>query len=250
MRKYKCSIDWENNAIQIHSRTKRVTLPMVMETADSFTHRTTPTSEQTPVLFIQGTKDHEASTSKSTHVSPKDELELIHTARKPKPKTQKKHQQKRECPKTTMKWIPKTVLNAQGYYQGTTSLWLPKTEHKTIMYKPQQAKIHNETRSGTNERPRQSWYWRPKQPIQQKITRKNPQETLIAHKNQMKWVPKQQQPVPNLIANSAPIVAIPKQTKQIPMHENMEQKSRYLTIKERARALQIKLSGLHSLPTI
>ena len=63
------------------------------------------------------------------------------------------------------------------------------------------------------------------------------------------WIPKQKQSL--VKSNKENPSEIADTTQQmVPTHENLGNKNKYLTIKERARALQIKLFGLRSLPTI
>ena len=77
------------------------------------------------VLFVKVLNDHEASTSKALVRSTKDKLTWPQRARKPKPTELKKRLATKSLQPTKL-WIPKTVLKAQGYYQGTKQLWVPK----------------------------------------------------------------------------------------------------------------------------
>ena len=127
MRKYRCSIDWDENLVHLGTNATRVTLPMVM--GDEL-NKPTPSStindatlEPSGVLFVKGLNDHEASTSKASVRSTKDKLTWPQRARQPKP-TELKKRSATPSSQPTKLWIPKTVLKAQGYYQGTKLVWI------------------------------------------------------------------------------------------------------------------------------
>ena len=132
---------------------------------------------------------------------------------------------------TTQRWVPKRLLTAQGYYDGVTTLWVPKQIQPN----------HGTSKSQVGTIPcastaKPTWYWRPKQPSKPTITNK-PQGKPTELKRKMKWVPKPQQPSKTLNETSHKVAkeTIPAET---PLHANMSL-STNPTIKERARALQI-----------
>ena len=91
-------------------------------------------------------------------------------------------------------------------------------------------------------------YWRPKQKNTPKPTLVPQRKQQTATKCQKKWVPKQ--PSQKKINDTSIKVAGTTKPTEVPTQAYSGKKSRYPTIKERARALQIKLFGLCSLPTI
>ena len=44
-------------------------------------------------------------------------------------------------PKVTQQWIPKSLLQAQGYYKGNTTIWLPKPNQPLKSYQQPQSLI-------------------------------------------------------------------------------------------------------------
>ena len=58
---------------------------------------------------------------------------------------------------TTQRWVKKTILKAQGYYQGKTDLWLPKqrtmqseNQHTPQVWQPTKSKAHSQVRVAKN----------------------------------------------------------------------------------------------------
>ena len=122
-----------------------------------------PTSE----LFVQCTNDHEASTSRDPEVSNMDKPHIPRTTLPPKPRKIKSATQHTYAhPKVVKKWIPKTILTEQGYYQGATKLCLPKPNQL-----PQSPKLPQQTGIPTQKQP--SMYWRPKQTVPHPPTSRN-----------------------------------------------------------------------------
>ena len=138
-------------------------------------------------------------------------------------------------------------MRAQGYYQGAKQVWIPKAKPPTppIETKPPQMKKDTIPCASTTVKP--TWYWRQKQPRKSNAT-SEPDKTTKPKQTRMAWVPKREQPLINLLKETFSEVAQAHQP-IVPTHANLGKKSRYPTIRERARALQIKLFGLRSLPT-
>ena len=147
------------------------------------------------------------------------------------------------------RWVPKAVLQAQGYYQGAKLVWIPKAKPLTPPTLPTESKTPKTKDTLLGETPEKpTKYWCPKQPHKSNATRE-PNKTTKPERTRKIWVPKQKQSLVNSDKEKPSEIA---QTTQqfVPTHENLGNKNKYLTIKERARALQIKLFGLRSLPTI
>ena len=45
-------------------------------------------------------------------------------------KDQKKHPNHKSTARVTQRWVPKALLQAQGFYKGKASIWLPKQGQK------------------------------------------------------------------------------------------------------------------------
>ena len=65
------------------------------------------------------------------------------------PKQQPNH---KPTAKVTQRWVPKALLQAQGFYKGKASIWFPKQGQKQV-HKPQQ-------------QAQQTCQWRPAKPHQ------------------------------------------------------------------------------------
>ena len=70
-------------------------------------------------------------------------------SRKPKRPTTNNHQRQQTV--QAYKWVPKDTLTAQGYYEGTTQIWLPKgllhaTKPPSQQVKKDTESIHTPTR--------------------------------------------------------------------------------------------------------
>ena len=96
-------------------------------------------------------------------------------------------------PNIRKQWVPKAVLKAQGYYQGTRTLWIPATQPHEL---PKKSKPRN-----TNANPipyvtlvKPTRYWRPKPLTPSKTTIPPQSTTPLEPKRQMKWVNKSHQP--------------------------------------------------------
>ena len=96
------------------------------------------------VLFVKGTHDHEASTSKASVLPAHTQQMLPHKAWMPKTTVLKSKKQPITLSSvSTKRWVPKTTLRAQGYYQqGAKLVWIPKAKPPTppIQTKPPQMK--------------------------------------------------------------------------------------------------------------
>ena len=254
MRRNKCYIDWDLNMVHLCRNKMRVTLPLVMTSSTVATipiGDTIPSAnyaESTPMLFVKGTHDHEASTSEplateTTHTQVLSrEAQPVLTV----PMPQKKRVSLKS--KTRHRWVPKACLQTQGYYQGARTVWIPKAqqpmpnpEKKTqtthVVSRPYVPFVTSPT------------YWRPKLPSKPMVTMEPLQKRPPAPKSRMKWVVKTPQPSPCLDTQPSPTVAMTPVTTDVPTSVTPEEPSPYLTIKERARDLQIKLFGLRSLPS-
>ena len=114
---------------------KRVTLPMVMdkdlEAKTSSSKIKEPESKQNSVLFVRGTHDNEASTSKASVIQANKQPTLPRRAYKQK-----------STPYSDVKkrWVPKAVLRAQGYYQGAKLVRIPKAKPLTPPTLPTESK--------------------------------------------------------------------------------------------------------------
>ena len=82
------------------------------------------------------------------------------TKQSPKPKSLKKS----PLPHATTRWVLKTLLQAQGYYKGSTQLWLPKKRYvtsspsKTVSTQPAKLKSDIDTLQSTTSN---TYQWRP-----------------------------------------------------------------------------------------
>ena len=220
---------------------KRVTLPMVMDRLKAET-TSSKIKEQEPrpnsVLFVRRTHNNEASTSKASVIQANKHPTLPRRAYKQK-----------STPYSDVKkrWVPKAVLEAQGYYHGTQQLWVPKQQPSPPTTTPKQTQGKRGTiPCAPTTKPTQ--YWRPKTPIKTKVT-KEPNRPMLTKQTRKVWVPKHKQPRITTTEEHSSKVAHTIQ-QPVPTHANLGKKSRYPTIKDRARVLQIKLFGLRSLPTI
>ena len=199
MRRTKCSIDWDANMVHLSTHKDRVTLPLVMQTSNIDTtpikHNlplATTLAESTQMFSPRGTHDHEASTSHAAK-------EIRHNPQlsqgaKPELTVQRQH----DTPCVRKQWVPKTVLEAQGYYQGTKILWIPKPQPPTRPTKSKSRKSHADPIPYTT-RVTPTMYWRPK--------KLSPPKTLIPPqqpKNQKKWVVKSSNQLANVQPRARP----------------------------------------------
>lgn len=100
---------------------------------------------------------------------------------------------KKAAKRVHKRWVKKATLRAQGYYEGHTSLWLPKQSNVLI----EQPSATQQTAS-SKAKPKQEW--RPKQiAVQSPIQKQPPQvpRTLnrkpkASRQEKGKWVPKMQ----------------------------------------------------------
>ena len=166
----------------------------------------------------------------------------------PLPKVLKqKCQQHAQSSRVTTRWVPKSLLKAQGYGQGTVQIWLPKA---TKPKQPPQKKLKHPKKDPIScaISAKLTMYWHPKQKNTPKPTLVPQRKQQTATKFQKKWVPKQ--PSQQKINDTSIKVAETTKPTEVHTQAYLGKKSRYPTIKERARALQIKLFGLFSLLTI
>ena len=174
----------------------------------------------------------------------------VHPSPKPEPLPKvltQKRQQRAASSRVTTRWVPKSLLKAQGYGHGTAQIWLPKA---TKPKQPPQEKLKHPKKDPIScaISAKSTMYWRPKQKNTPKPTLVPQRKQQTATKCQKKWVPKQ--PSQKKINDTSIKVAGTTKPTEVPTQAYSGKKSRYPTIKERARALQIKLFGLRSLPTI
>ena len=164
---------------------------MVMETPKAQTIE--QESEQKSVLFIKGTHDHEASTSNAS-VLPATNKAVPRKTHMPKPTVFKPEKMSTvQSTHITKRWIPKTVLRAQGYYQGTKHIWLPKAKppiSPTTLKPPKR----NEDTIPREIPVKQTQYWCPKTPIKTKVTNE-PNRPMLTKQTRNVWVPKHKQPL-------------------------------------------------------
>ena len=114
---------------------KRVTLPLVMDRLKA-ENTSSKIKEQEPrpksVLFIKGTHDHEASTSKASVFPTHTQKTLPSKVWWPKSTVLMPNKQPTRTPsKATKRWVPKAVLKAQGYYEGAKLVYIPKAKPPT-----------------------------------------------------------------------------------------------------------------------
>ncbi len=100
------------------------------------------------------------------------------------------------------RWVPKTILRAQGYYQGTKLIWIPKAKKPTSSTKPTQTKTNKDTIPRvTIDKPTK--YWCPEKPNKTNVT-SEPNETSKPKGTRQVWIPKQKQ----LLISSNEVISI------------------------------------------
>ena len=88
-------------------------------------------------LFLKGTHDHEASTSSASHVPHTVSYQSQPTISTYASRAYKtSHQRPRKIHKQGTKkfWIQKTFLQAQRYYNGNSTIWIPKHKQSRPPY--------------------------------------------------------------------------------------------------------------------
>ena len=191
---------------------------------------------------------------------------------------------KTTLPHVTTRWVPKTLLQAQGYYEGSTRLWLPKERSEAAS--PSKAISTQYAKLKSSQATPQfikgnSYQWRPiikkqneklqeatneaKQPQQSRAT-KNPTKASrpsVAYKG--KWVPKliaraeKCSLVEDQASTSSIIIAKdttsvinwgvtnPASTPTRLSNSTSGSEFNHLNIKERALLLQFQLFGMTSI---
>ena len=104
---------------------------------------------------------------------------------KAKPVKPKAQLNKRNIPQRTItkKWIPKSTLQAQGYYGGNNLIWIPKSSHQapTVQSLPLVRKKATTKPNAMNTEPAEpKYYWRVKADFNKKkypSTEENIQDT-------------------------------------------------------------------------
>lgn len=98
---------------------------------------------------------------------------------------------KKAAKRVRKRWVKKATLRAQGYYEGHTSLWLPKQSQVAI-----EQPSATQQKASSKAKPKQKW--RPKQTAVQSPIQKQPaqvprpltQRPKASRQEKGKWVPK------------------------------------------------------------
>lgn len=135
---------------------------------------------------MTGTHDHEASTSNTA-------AKLSLGAKKMLPIHKRQDKRASSTPKLQQRWVSTAILKAQGYYQGSTTLWLPKVHQPTLPKRPKIRKRNADTIPSVPP-VKPTTYWRPTKLRTSKNTPQPPQHYPTEPKRQMKWVIKSPQP--------------------------------------------------------
>ena len=134
MQKHKCSMDWDKNTINVTHNGCHMSLPLVDQNTKhtvALTCDFLPPSTPKMHLFLKGTHDHEASTLRAPPLQkPITTLPKLGVPPSSKRVYTASHTQthKPTNQRTKLVWIPKNLLLAQGYYNGNTTIWIPKNK--------------------------------------------------------------------------------------------------------------------------
>ena len=263
-RKTKCQLDWENYTytIEVNSQTftgsSSDTIQDLLNEKEIMQDLAEETKVQaTPLVWIPATKqsDYLGWLVKKSFLQsqgydrgelhfwvPKSSrrLEPMHDSTK-RNRSLKRAQQKRNkakkqssktmlvkkntLPQANSRWVPKTLLQAQGYHQGSTHLWLPKkrsvatSPRNNIFKKLATLKSSSSTPQFNNSN---SYQWRPiikkrmeqsqkvttetKKPLQIQTNKKPTNKTMPSVADKGKWVPKLTMMVEHLFLSGKSIV--------------------------------------------
>ena len=131
---------------------------------------------------------------------------LQDTQKESLPKRNISHQYKNNKP--MQRWVPKQLLQAQGYYQGADKVWLPKPQHPKPQTQTMPPKQEPYCQNLSTKKP-QTKIWRAKPIIQtpSQSLQKLAETTPNSSKTAWRWVPKMpthitQQPVEEICTTS------------------------------------------------
>lgn len=260
MRKNKRSIDWEANEVHLGSKDSQITLPLVTS-KENFQEKLPSSNQQPPQapatqrkLFVRGTNDQEASTSQApTFVNNIKPNKPKHES-KTKPPTTATLKSKRKptptSPKSNQRWVPKSLLVAQGYYVGVTTLWIPRNTQPT-QGKGRSTGGPTPTRPKVEPLPCRSSKLecckpKPSRPPKHNIGRPKLQQLILPKQVVVtKWVPLNKKTYPTVLA---PVMSCQANLclEKAPLPTTKTLTSKKNMIQEHAKLLQVKLFGSSS----
>ena len=134
-----CQIDWHKKHARMVYKGNAAQVPLLQEN--------TPTKSTMP---MSGTSTDDKGKGKqvlTSHTSPAQSSSSSQsqpTTSKTQPPHAQPRQQSTPCPHYTTtssvtRWVPKGLLQAQGYFKGETDVWLPRPPHHQKPTSPSQA---------------------------------------------------------------------------------------------------------------
>ena len=190
-RQYNTATNWQEEGLNFEVAGNKYFTPF-------FNEETSSQSETTEVQGQENEATEKLPTTKTTQKTNRkgEQWKWVPKIKPTKPIQQPKLPRrdiKRPTHKThfTQRWVPKTLLKAQGFYDGAEQVWLPNRKAETS---PQPSLSNTQgvasPRLTQAKKVQKEWRVKPNTKTRQQTLSNKPTATPIHHSTTCKWIPK------------------------------------------------------------